>query len=223
MWVMDFERDGAQLFAGAADEQALGVVEKAISNLPTDRPGLRLADVPELRPLLGAGGQIGTVAARFLGPGCRPVRAILFDKSEAANWALGWHQDRTIAVMEKVEIPGFGPWTKKAGIPHVEPPVEVLQSMVTLRVHADAVDEENAPLLIARGSHRFGRIAEDQIEAIVKHCGIRTCLAVQGDIWAYSTLILHASDAARRPLRRRVLQVDYSAATLPGGLHFYGL
>jgi hypothetical protein len=32
------------------------------------------------------------------------------------DWALGWHQDRTIAVMERVEADGLGPWTVKSGL-----------------------------------------------------------------------------------------------------------
>lgn len=220
---MQLERDGAQLFAGAVDAQALRVVEQAVSALPPDRPGIRIAGLPQLRGLLGADGQIGSVAAGVLGPGSRPVRAILFDKSEAANWALGWHQDRTIAVVERIEVPGFDHWNRKAGIIHVEPPVEILQSMVTLRVHLDPVDKDNAPLLIAPGSHRFGRIPEGDIDAAVERCGTRGCLADRGDIWAYATLILHASEPARRPRRRRVLQLDYATEDLPGGLSFHGV
>lgn len=220
---MEFGRDGAQLFAEVLREPELELIEDALLVLPSDRPGVRLSKSPELRSLLAADGQIGKIAAGFIGPACQPVRAILFDKSEATNWALGWHQDRTIAVVERGDTSGFGPWSVKAGIPHVEPPVELLEHMVTLRVHLDAVDAENAPLLVTPGSHRFGRIPENDIEAIVERCGIEVCLGDRGDIWAYSTLILHASEAARRPRRRRVLQIDYSSATLPNGLQFHGV
>jgi len=71
---------------------------------------------------------------------------------------LAWHQDRTIAVVRRKDIEGFGPWTVKSGWPHVAPPFELLAEMVTLRIHLDPVTEANAPLLIAPGSHRFGRV-----------------------------------------------------------------
>ena len=71
----------------------------------------------------------------MLGEGCRPVRAILFDKTAAADWALGWRQDRTIAVKERVRVDGFGTWSIKSGMLHVEPPFELLSGMVTLRIH----------------------------------------------------------------------------------------
>jgi len=47
--------------------------------------------------------------------------------------------------------------------------------------------------------------------------------AEAGDIWLYATPILHASEAAAEPDRRRVLQVDFSAEELPGGLHWLGV
>lgn len=159
----------------------------------------------------------------MLGPNCFPVRAILFDKSEAANWALGWHQDRTIAVRARKPVTGFGPWTVKSGITHVAPPVAILEGMVTLRLHLDPVPALNAPLLVARGSHRFGMIAETEIDSVVADANVVACLADRGDAWLYRTLILHASAATMEPRRRRVLQVDYAAQALPDGLEFLGL
>ena len=220
---MKLATDGAEKLGEALDGDAMALIEAALADLPADRPGLRLSGRDGLKVLLASHGPIGRCSARFLGSDAQPVRAILFDKSEQTNWALGWHQDRTIAVREKIDVPGFGPWSVKAGIPHVEPPVALLQRMVTLRVHLDPVDNANAPLLVASGSHRFGRVADDDIYGIVDRCATRACLARRGDIWAYATLILHASEAARWPRRRRVVQVDYSAEALPGGLRFHGV
>jgi len=106
---------------------------------------------------------------------------------------------------------------------HVEPPFELLERMLTLRVHLDPVPKSNAPLLIALGSHRRGRISAPQIPDVVRQHGITCCLAEPGDIWLYSTPILHASDAAVEPLRRRVLQVDYAVEQLPDGLEWLGV
>ena len=88
------------------------------------------------------------------------MRAVLFDKSNEANWSLTWHQDRTICVEQRMEVEGFGPWTRKGGMDHVAPPFDVLSRMATLRVHLDDVPATNAPLLIAPGSHRDGRVSE---------------------------------------------------------------
>jgi len=151
------------------------------------------------------------------------VRAILFDKHRDANWSLAWHQDRTVVVRRRIDVPGYGPWTVKAGLQHVAPPFALLERMVTLRVHIDPVLPGNAPLLIAPGSHKLGRIAEADIDAVAASCGQMACLAGRGDIWAYATPILHASDVARAPGRRRVLQIDYSADELDGGLEWLGV
>lgn len=215
-------RDGAHRVY-AALVASLPALEDALAGLPRDGAGARIRQCPAVRPLLASEGPIGSIAAKALGKDARPVRAILFDKSPANNWSLGWHQDRTISVKGRREVAGFGPWTRKAGMLHVAPPADILSRMVTLRVHLDDVPAENGPLVIAPGSHLYGRVPESEINAVVEKCGTKTCLATAGDVWLYSTLILHASEAASLPARRRVLQVDYAAEPLPGGLEWLGV
>jgi len=219
---MSLKADGAVLASRVLDPYPLRALEASLADLPS-RPGLRLNGRLALYDLLTQDGIIGQLAAGAIGPDARPVRAVLFDKTAEANWRLGWHQDRTIAVVRKQEIEGFGPWSVKAGLVHVEPPFAFLERMVTLRVHLDPVGPDNAPLLIAPGSHRLGRIPVNQIEDVVAASGAQACLADAGDVWIYSTPIIHASDVAVRPWRRRVLQVDYSAEALPGGLEWLGV
>jgi len=221
-YTLTLDRDGAELWPDAASAHLTKIIE-ALANQPSDHAGVRLTGIPILSDLLDARGAIGARVARELGSWARPVRMILFDKSAATNWALGWHQYRTIVVRDRTDVPAFGPWTTKAGLLHVAPPIELLERMMTIRIHLDAVPAANAPLLIAPGSHRLGRIPESHIERAVDCHGIRACVAHVGDIWAYSTPILHASGAAIEPLRRRVLQVDYAAEELPGGLEWLGI
>jgi hypothetical protein len=76
---------------------------------------------------------MGRIADGLIGPDAYPVRALLFDKTAANNWSLGWHQDRTIIVRERIETPGYGPWSIKSGLQHVAPPFHVLAGMTTLR------------------------------------------------------------------------------------------
>lgn len=218
---LSFERDGAVRLRAAA-LSILPDLDRIAEALPSGQAGLRLHDVDGLAPLLEPGSVIGDLAGEALGAAARPVRAILFDKSPAANWSLAWHQDRTIAVRRRVDAAGFRPWSVKQGLQHVEPPFALIERMVTLRVHLDDVPEDNAPLLVAPGSHRLGRIPEGRIEAAVAACGIATCLADRGDVWIYATPILHASAAGARP-RRRVLQIDYSCDALPGQLEWLGV
>lgn len=219
---LTFERDGAALFPGAV-RSTLEQIIASLDGLPPHRAGVRISGVEPLTPFLASGGPIGRVATSVLGPDCRAVRAILFDKTAVSNWSLTWHQDRTISVAARREVEAFGPWTVKSGMHHVAPPCDLLARMVTLRVHLDDVQPDNAPLLIAPGSHRAGLVRIDSMEEVVRLCGIRSCSARSGDIWLYATLILHASAAATAPTRRRVLQVDYAAEELSGGLRWLGV
>lgn len=219
---LKFDLHGAQRFCGGAVRD-LPYLRAALRDLPSGRVGIRLKGLKDLHPFLMPAGSIGAIAVRLIGPMSRPVRAILFDKRRTTNWSLTWHQDRTICVEHKIDVEGFGPWTRKSGMQHVAPPFEILARMVTLRVHLDDVPETNAPLLIAPGSHREGRVPEHAVLEVVRRRGVATCLATAGDVWAYATPILHASDAAAMPAKRRVLQIDFAAEELPGGLKWLGV
>lgn len=221
--VLDFQRDGAELIPAALGVRDIASIEMSLADHPVDRPGIRLVGLSGLTELLNDGTPLGTIASSFIDRPAVAVRAILFDKSPQSNWSLGWHQDRTIAVRNRFDVDGFGPWTIKSGIVHVTPPFSLLEAMVTLRLHLDDVEPENAPLLISPGSHRAGCVPETEIQSVVEQYGIHACLAQRGDVWAYATPILHASDRATYPSRRRVLQIDYSADTLPEPMQWLGI
>jgi len=92
-----------------------------------------------------------------------PTRAIYFDKSPETNWLVPWHQDLTIALREPAEVPGFVPWSTKDGATHVQPPVAMLEQMLTVRLHLDPTDASNGALRVLPGSHRSGRLDAGQI------------------------------------------------------------
>jgi hypothetical protein len=210
-----FRRDGALRIGGLFDAARLG----RLGALPVVGPGVRLHD-PDLPDLISPA---TAAASELLGAAARPVRAVLFDKTAAFNWAVTWHQDRTIPVRERIEVEGFGPWSRKDGLLHVAPPVSVLEAMATLRIHIDAVGPTNAPLRVALGSHRRGVAPAAEAAAIAAAHEQVECLAEPGDVWAYATPILHASERAQGATRRRVLQVDYAVRDLPGGLSWAGI
>ena len=210
--------DGAQLFAGAVAAM-LPALAQWFAKAPS-APGSRLDRLGTFAPFLAPPGPIAALASRLIGRPARPVRAIAFDKSPDGNWALGWHQDRTINVAARAEVEGYGPWTVKQGRLHVQPPFALIAGMVTLRIHLDPVTSENAPLEIALGSHLAGLIAEACIPEVVAANAIHACLAEAGDVWAYATPILHASRRSVSAGPRRVLQVDYSADALPPPLQW---
>lgn len=210
-----FRRDGALRLPGLFDAAGL----ERLRALAVEGPGVRLQD-PALPELIGP----ATAAASDLLEGAAlPVRAVLFDKTADANWAVAWRQDRTIPVRERIEASGFGSWSRKDGILHVAPPVSVLERMATLRIHIDPVGPDNAPLRAALGTHGIGLVPAGEAAETAGRMTQIVCLAEPGDVWAYSTPILHASDRAARPGRRRVLQVDFAVDDLPHGLAWTGV
>lgn len=218
----DFEATGA-MRAQRLDTDEMKLLRNLAERRLGCAAGVRLTRDPDLSRLLSPGGTLDRTARTLIGHEARPVRAILFDKTAETNWALGWHQDRTIAVREKREAPGFGPWSKKAGIDHVEPPFELIEKMITLRAHLDACGADNAPLLVVKGSHRLGRVPAEMAADVAARSEILASLSEAGDVWAYRSAILHASEASRTKTHRRVLHVDYAGFDLPFGLEWLGV
>ncbi len=215
---MNLSEEGARYIPALFDAKGVRALIEALDGLDQRKAGQRIAHLHAVAPWIGPGSTLCELVASEIGAGSRPVRAILFDKSEAANWALGWHQDRTIAVSHRADVNGFTCWTMKDGIQHTEPPFALLERMITARVHIDPVPADNAPLKVICGSHSLGRLSAAEVERIAKDSPTIACLAEVGDVWLYRTPILHASDRAAPGKRRRVLQIDYSADMLPGPL-----
>jgi hypothetical protein len=155
-----------------------------------------------------------------MGETAHPVRVLLFDKTPQTNWAVPWHQDRTIAVASRVEVDGYGPWSLKQGVHHVEPPPEVLAGMVALRLHLDDCGPENGPLKALPGSWRMGRLTGPGVKSAAARGNVMVLSACSGDVVAMRGLTVHASDKAVRPGHRRVVNVDYATAYLPAGLQW---
>ena len=209
------ERDGCLLLSSVVAGPALS---RVADRLGAVKAGARVSTCdPALEEVMAVlAGIVDPVLPR-----ARAVRALWFDKTPDANWLVPWHQDRTIAVRERREVPGYGPWSVKQGTCHVEPPFALLAAMLTVRLHIDDCPAGNAPLEVAIGSHRE-RVAADAAAREAETFPRHLCLAVAGDLWLYRTPILHRSARAATPGRRRVLQVDFCAQALPAGLQWAG-
>ena len=126
-----------------------------------------------------------------LGPAAGVVRGLYFDKPPGNGWALPWHRDTTIAVKRHGTPGRFGKPTVKAGVPHVEAPAEMLDGMLAVRVHLDAMSDTNGPLRVTPGSHQLG----PDRPAVTLHCQA-------GDVLLMRPLLLHASAGVRTRARR---------------------
>jgi hypothetical protein len=179
-----------------------------------------LLRIPAIRELADSR-DIRALVEPVLGISARAVRGILFDKTPAANWKVAWHQDLSIAVKERIERPGFGPWSVKAGVPHVQPPIDILRKMLTVRLHLDDCDESNGPLRVLPGSHSDGVLSDDAIRRWQRRIEPAACHCPAGGAVLMRPLLLHASSQAVTPRHRRVIHIEYAAGPLPGGLQWF--
>jgi hypothetical protein len=92
------------------------------------------------------------------------VKSIYFDKPETSNWFVAYHQDLTISVDKKIDIPGFSSWTKKHNQFAVQPTLNVLQDNFTIRIHLDETTEHNGALKVIPGSHKKGVYRPETID-----------------------------------------------------------
>lgn len=156
-------------------------------------------------------------AEKYLDGRAALVRAIYFDKSPENNWFVTWHQDQTVAVSTRFDAPGWGPWSIKAGSWHVQPPLEVLEQMVTIRVHLDAATPANGCLLVLPGSHRLGLLRSAQVRDQVDPGRVVSCASAAGGAVVMRPHILHASGKSTEATRRRILHFEYASYHLPHG------
>ena len=206
--------EGFTIIRNAVPAGLLEGLRQRFAHCDHDRRG-GLRNALEVAEVLAAVDELRPLANRLGGAPMRCVRGIVFDKTPAANWRVAWHQDRSIAVTGRSDVPGFGPWSIKEGVDHVQPPADVLESMVTLRLHLDACGADNGPLRVIPGSHCSGILDERQMERVRSKSPAVVVACDAGDVLAMRPLLLHASSAAAQPARRRVVHLEYCAHELP--------
>jgi len=231
-YIDKIERDGfAILDSWLDDGKTLHRIEEQLQHIEVDHRasqragkafGLRnLMTVVPLTRELANSESLRSLVEPVLGSGARVVRTIYFDKHKDANWKVAWHQDLTIAVRGKVDGAGFRAWSIKAGITHVQPPVAVLEQMLTLRVHLDDTDEANGALRVLPGTHRYGRFDPKQIQYWKQRQNPAICAVKRGGVVLMRPLLLHSSLPSLNPTHRRVLHFEYTSVDLPAGLDWF--
>jgi len=146
------------------------------------------------------------------------VRVIFFDKTPDKNWLVSWHQDKTVAVTDKFDMDGWGPWSLKEGVHHVRPPLTVLNEMVTFRLHLDNADSDNGCLKVITGSHEIGILKQQPLSELVNKSEPVFCEVKAGDAVIMRPHILHSSSKSVSPSHRRVIHIEYSGFGLPGNI-----
>lgn len=176
-----------------------------------------LNEIPEAVPQI-FNSKLRALIAEEPGPGYFPVKSIYFDKPADSNWFVAYHQDLTISVNTKINLDGYSAWTVKQGLYAVQPPLAILENMVTLRIHLDDTDEYNGALHVLKGSHRKGIYRPGTIDITKEneHC----CRIKKGGMMMMKPLLMHASLRSNDGRRRRVIHIEFSNMELPGDLQW---
>jgi hypothetical protein len=149
------------------------------------------------------------LAGEALGGEAFPINALYFDKTAGANWKVPCHQDLMVPVAGRAEESGFSGWSEKAGVVHVEPPCEVLERLVAIRIHFDDCSAHSGALSVLPGSHRGGKLRDAQLVGLDRRLLV-DCEGGAGDVLLMKPLLVHRSSAAEDPSHRRVLHVVYA-------------
>jgi len=215
-------RDGFTILEDVFDQDSIRQMITTIQTADNDNAAFRktkdlfairqvLKEVPALVPLV-----FTPKFLRYLQKDHFIVKSIYFDKPGTSNWFVSYHQDLTITVDRKEKIAGFGPWTVKQDQFAVQPPVNILENMFTMRIHLDDTDENNGALKVIPGSHLKKIYRPETIDWSVEK--ETTCCVPKGGVMVMKPLLLHASGRTVNGRNRRVLHIEFCNKELPAPL-----
>jgi hypothetical protein len=158
--------------------------------------------------------------ARLIPADFAAVQCTYFEKSVSRNWLVPVHQDLSIPVAARVEHASLGGWSEKEGSLYVQPPVELLQQLVAVRLHIDTCGAGDGPLRVVPGSHLLGKITPEAAALARQSQAEVICTAERGSAMAMRPLLLHASSRSAGGNRRRVLHFLFGPRVPPFGLQW---
>lgn len=135
------------------------------------------------------------------------VKSIYFDKPEQSNWFVSYHQDLTISVDRKVELDDYSKWTVKQDQFSVQPPLDILKQIYTVRIHLDDTDENNGALKVVPTSHLKGVYRAEDIDWSNETEHI--CDVPRGGVMIMKPLLLHSSSRTTNNNKRRVIHIEF--------------
>jgi hypothetical protein len=166
------------------------------ATLRRSRAGVRHALQHPVFAALASESPILDIAREVLDGDAFPYHATLFDKSPDANWLVVWHQDTALALLERRDIPGWGPWSVKEGVTYAHAPESALRRVLALRIHLDDSTAENGPLRVLPGTHTAGVLSDDAIHQLAAEVSPVECLVPQGGVLAMRLPLGHCHRTA---------------------------
>ena len=214
---VDVETHGIALIESVVDPEELGAL--APVRLPEGAVGGSRCQLARLEiAALAAALRAHRVLQSLIPKDHVAVQCNYFEKSSDRNWLVALHQDLSIPVARRVSAPELRGWSEKEGTVFVQPPQEVLEQLIAVRLHVDACGADDGPLRVVPGSHRLGVITSEAASAVRADRGESICIASAGDALVMRPLALHASSKSVGTSRRRVLHFVFGPARLPLGL-----
>ncbi len=222
------DENGFSIIENIYSDKEIAAIIEAIEETDTTKPTFRktadlfairqfLKEVPLAQELV-LNRNFKSLIYSMFGSNYFVVKSIYFDKPEVSNWFVAYHQDLTISVKEKENIAGFGPWTTKQGQFAVQPPLNILQNIYTIRIHLDDANEQNGALKIIPKSHLKGIYRPETINWNIEQETI--CNVTKGGIMFMKPLLLHGSNKATNHQKRRVIHIEISNLELPNPLQW---
>ena len=209
-------------------DEEIKKISEVIQNIDTSKETFRksedlfairqfLKEIPEVKDLI-FNENLKAIIKEIFGENYFVGKSIYFDKPEKSNWYVAYHQDLTISVDKKVELKNFGPWTTKQNQFAVQPPLDILENIFTIRIHLDDTDENNGALKVVPKSHAKGIYRPETIDWNVETENI--CNVEKGGIMIMKPLILHGSNRTTNGKKRRVIHIEFSNKELPKELNW---
>lgn len=178
-----------------------------------------LKEIPKLNEII-FNENLRNLIQEFIGNDFFVVKSIYFDKPETSNWYVAYHQDLTISVDKKIELENFNFWTKKQNQYAVQPPIEILENIVTIRIHLDETNEKNGAMKVVPKSHSKKIYRPETIDwSTEKEV---SCDVNKGGVMLMKPLLLHASGRTTNNQRRRVIHIELSNFNLPNEINWSG-
>jgi len=214
---------GFTIINGVFSEEEINQIINVIDSINTSKETFRksedlfairqfLKEVPESRQFI-FNDNIKKIINEIFEENYFVVKSIYFDKPKKSNWYVAYHQDLTISVDKKLDLNGFGPWTTKQNQFAVQPPINYLKNIFTIRIHLDDTDENNGALKVIPNSHSKEIYRPETIDWNVETEEI--CSVNKGGIMIMKPLILHGSNRTTNNKKRRVIHIEFSNMELP--------
>lgn len=219
---------GFSVISNVFSTKEIECISEVIQNIDTSKETFRksedlfairqfLKEIPEVKHLI-FNENLKTIIKEIFGENYFVVKSIYFDKPEKSNWYVAYHQDLTISVDKKLELENFGPWTTKQNQFAVQPPLDILENIFTIRIHLDDTDENNGALKVVPKSHAKGIYRPETIDWEVETENI--CNVEKGGVMVMKPLLLHGSNRITNGKKRRVIHIEFSDRELPKELNW---